>query len=112
MEKYSSIDNLSTPKVRVDLPLPSHINQEEIGIHLGRVKTLCRLGGIAHLRVTGHTGDETLTAVPTMVGFNSQGGGYAGLLGTKIDVPTYRTTRTPLEVLLGYRTLPDGSMVL
>lgn len=102
--KYIPIEGLVTPKVRVDLPLPSYIDQAQIGLHLGKVRTLCRLGGISHLRITGHIGDETSTSMSVMVGFNSQGGGYAGKLGTKIDIPTYRSSRSsraPLEGLLG-----------
>jgi hypothetical protein len=99
--KYTPIEGLVTPTVRVNLPLPAYIDQSQIGIHLGRVRTLCRMGGISHLQITGHTDDETSTAIPVMVGFNSQGGGYAGKLGAKFDIPTYRSTRAPLEGFLG-----------
>lgn len=98
--KYTPIEGLVTPKVRVDLPLPSYIDQSQIGLHLGRVRTLCRMGGIGHLRITGHTGDETSSAMPVMIGFNSQGGGYAGKLGTRVDIPTYRSNHSPLETIL------------
>jgi hypothetical protein len=100
-KEYIPIEGLVTPKVRVDLPLPSYIDQNQIGLHMGRVRTLCRMGGIAHLRITGHTDDETSSATPIMVGYDSLGGGYAGMLGTKVDIPTYRSSGSYMEQLLG-----------
>ncbi len=90
-KKFVPLSELDSPKVRFVAPVPPFVDQDRLGINLGRIELLLRIGGIRHLRVEGQTGEATSSFVPTIAGFDSQGSAYSAQIGTKLSIPTYST---------------------
>lgn len=86
---YVPIEYANTERTRFVIPFPEYIKPEQIGVNLGRLGTLLRVGGISHLRVAGQTDGETSRFTPTVVGFDSQGNAYAGKKGEKVAVSEF-----------------------
>lgn len=88
-ERYKPIDQANTQKVRFSVPLPEYVDRERVGINVGRIEKLCRIGGIGHLRIVGETQGKTSSFTPAIVGFSNKGEAYAAKTGVKNSVPTY-----------------------
>lgn len=86
---YVPIDEVESPKLRVLLPLPGFVDQSQILIGVNPINRLFSIAGINHLRIRASQSDETSNFQPTVVGFDPEGGAYAGKTGLKTSVPTY-----------------------
>lgn len=89
---YIPIQYANGYKTRFVIPFPEYVKPEHIGVNLGRLDTLLRVGGISHLRVVGQTNGNTTKFTPTIVGYDSQGNAYAGKKGEKITVPEFSSS--------------------
>lgn len=84
---FVPITEAQSERVRIDIDLPPFIDKGRIGVNLRNIHLLCQIGGIGHLRIVGVDDAETSSAVPTVLGFDSQGTAYAGKTGTKVNTP-------------------------
>ncbi len=84
---FTPIEYANTYRTRFAIPVPEYIKPEKIGVNLGGLTTLMRVGGISHLRVAGQTDGDTSRFTPTIVGYDSQGNAYAGKKGERVTFP-------------------------
>ena len=68
-----------SPRIRVNLPFPSWVETDNVGINIPRTERLMNLGGIRHIRFVGDVDGEHTTAVPVSVGLNTDGSQIAGM---------------------------------
>jgi len=76
--QFIPIEYANTSRVRFDVAMPEYVDAERIGVNLKAIHTLCRIGGISHLRVNGVAGDEPERSVPQILGFTQNGEAFAG----------------------------------
>jgi len=74
--RYTPLPQASSPLVKFELNLPPYIDQNQIGVNLKAIHSLCRLGGIEHLRIISNTKGDTSTEIPQTAGYDSQGSAY------------------------------------
>jgi hypothetical protein len=70
-------------RVRLDIPFPSWVETENIGVNLPKTERLMNIGGIKHLRVVGEVNGERTVSMPQSIGVAPDGSKYAGMLGAK-----------------------------
>lgn len=70
------IDEAHTDRIRFVSEFP-YVDKKQIGVNLNRIQQIMDLGGIRSLRVSTVEKKEESHS-PTVVGFDSQGGAYAG----------------------------------
>lgn len=80
-EKFIPIDEASTERVKFALDLPQYLDRNKIRSHAERIQSLMGLGGIKNLQVETFEADR-VSASPLIVGRDSEGGGYAGKIGS------------------------------
>lgn len=88
--KFVPIDQIQSERLRVDLQLPPFIPVHQIGVNVGRVRFLCNIAGIDHLRVES-VSQGTSGFIPVIVGMDDQGSAVAGRVGLKTEVRTFST---------------------
>jgi len=66
-------------RIRINLPFPSWVDVENIGIDLPKTVRLMNIGGINHLKLAGETNEERTTTMPMGVGLNPDGSRLAGM---------------------------------
>ena len=93
-EKFRPLNAVDSQIVSVDISLPPHLNEEQIGMHVSKVETMCRLGGIKTLRITGKLDQETSSYIPEFGGMDSGGNIYAAKTGVQTAVPVYNSEST------------------
>lgn len=86
---FVPINELTSPRMRVVLPLPGFVDQNQILVNQRAIERLCGIAAIKHLRMVTSEDDETSSFVPTIVGFDASGGAYAGKTGLKTPIPVY-----------------------
>lgn len=84
---YVPLPEANTERLRTTLELPFGVG-ERIGLNVKRIHLLCQLGGFRFLRLSGNWESEVSAVEPQIVGFNSEGGAYAGGAAVR-KVPTY-----------------------
>ena len=77
-------------RLKIELPFPSWINEEEIRINTRRVEALMQLGGISRTRVVGYHERDAGASEVQIVGINSAGSALAGKSGLR-KIELYRT---------------------
>ena len=75
-------------RLRVDIPFPSWVETEQIGINLPKTERLMNVGGMKHVRIVGETNGEKTIAMPTGIGIAPDGSRYAGMMGAKESAKT------------------------
>ena len=70
-------------RVRLNIPFPSWVDTDNMGINLLKTERLMNIGGIKHVRVVGDVNGERAVSMPISVGVAPDGSRYAGMVGAK-----------------------------
>jgi len=73
------------------LGLPPFVDQDRIGVNLGRINRLQGIAGIRQITVTGQNSDTQSQDEVNIVGVNSDGSAIASKGKSKTTVPTYES---------------------
>lgn len=96
---WTPLPDARTDRVTFNIPLPSYVPVEQLGVNLLRIEKMMDWGGIERLTVTGKSG-ETSVSVPVAVGMNKDGSLTAGKSSSLIKVEPYK--------VVGSHDLPDS----
>ncbi len=80
-EQFLPINEASTEHINFALDLPQYLDRGKIRSHTSRIQSMIGLGGIKNLKVETFEADR-VSASPLIVGGDSEGGAYAGKVGT------------------------------
>jgi len=70
-------------RVRMQIPFPSWVDTEKMGVNLLKTERLMNIGGIKHIRVVGDVNGERTVSMPVSLGIAPDGSQYAGMIGAK-----------------------------
>jgi len=84
--QYQPITDANTGRLTVKLNLPFGLG-DEIGLNVDQLRVLCQIAGFKHLLIESQRNPRISKSIPTIVGINSHGEGYAGRIASD-TVPT------------------------
>ena len=84
--EYQPITSANTDRLTVELDLPFGLGNE-IGLKVDQLRVLCQIAGFKHLLIKSPKKPRISKSIPTIVGINSHGESYAGLIVSD-TVPT------------------------
>ncbi len=96
-EKLVPISKIAPDVLSVNLPLPSYVDQNRIGVNVDRIEALCRLAGIRWLSVYSVDGGEASSFTPLIAGHDGSGSAYAAKTGTATQIRPFETRQVSVE---------------
>ncbi len=94
---YTPLESANSRVTRFAVSLPEYVDKTKIGVNLPAMHVLCRLGGIAHLRVATIHDGETTRSYPSIVGVSRGGEAVSGLNSVQTVVPTHSINSQDLD---------------
>ena len=98
--KFVPMSEANTGRLRTTATLPFQL-QEEVGLNVKRLHTICQVAGFRHLRIQNDQEGETSQSVPQVIGIDNDGTAIAGKAKIK-RAPTFHVDYSPTSKYMEY----------
>lgn len=106
-ERFTPISDVwfRSDRLRFQIPFPTWVEDQNIGVDVQRAERLMRLGGIEHTRVVAQKHGEASVSMPTIIGVAPDGSAYAGRVAAAKRNPTYEYEHQPVNAYEFFQNL-------